>query len=48
MNKLRVVTLFSGYDSQCLGLDRLHKNYQLAEKAHGKKILMWLYTVLNL
>ena len=28
MNKLRVVTLFSGYDSQCLGLDRLHKNYQ--------------------
>ena len=27
MNKLRVVTLFSGYDSQCLGLDRLHETY---------------------
>ena len=25
--KLKVVTLFSGYDSQCLSLDRLHNNY---------------------
>jgi site-specific DNA-cytosine methylase len=27
MDKLKVVTLFSGYDSQCLSLDRLHENY---------------------
>lgn len=27
MNILRVVTLFSGYDSQCMSLDRLHHNF---------------------
>lgn len=27
MNILRVVTLFSGYDSQCMSLDRLHQNF---------------------
>lgn len=26
-NKLRVVTLFSGYDSQCMALDRLKRDY---------------------
>lgn len=28
MDKLRVCTTFSGYDSQCLALDRLKRNYQ--------------------
>lgn len=27
MEKLRVITLFSGYDSQCLALERLRRNY---------------------
>lgn len=27
MEKLRVITLFSGYDSQCLALERLKQNY---------------------
>ena len=27
MEKLKVVTLFSGYDSQCMSLDRLHRNF---------------------
>ena len=27
MDKLKVVTLFSGYDSQCMALDRLHQNF---------------------
>ena len=27
MDKLRVFTTFSGYDSQCLALDRLKRNY---------------------
>ena len=26
-NKLKVITLFSGYDSQCLALDRLKAEY---------------------
>lgn len=27
MEKIRVITLFSGYDSQCLALERLKRNY---------------------
>ena len=27
MEKIKVVTLFSGYDSQCLALDRLKRDY---------------------
>ena len=35
--KLKVATLFSGYDSQCLSLDRLHENYPIFDY----ELILW-------
>lgn len=37
MEKLKVVTLFSGYDSQCMSLDRLHENYPIFDY----ELILW-------
>ena len=37
MNKLKVCTLFSGYDSQCIALDQLGIDYELVAWAEIDK-----------
>lgn len=52
MDKLKVFTAFSGYDSQCMALDRLGVNYELvgwseidkyAIQAHNAIYPQWAY-----